>query len=94
MPANDSTNRANFSTILDTIYAHINDPDEKVPQSNAWGDLWWDAYNYLSGQITREESGLNSAAGELLDTIEGWAEQLHQREHGRGNGNASRGLVA
>jgi biopolymer transport protein ExbB len=52
------------------------------------------AYNYLAGQITREESGLNSAAGELLDTIEGWAEQLHQREHGRGNGNASRGLVA
>lgn len=53
------------------------------------------AYNYLTGQITREESGLNSAAGELLDTIEGWAERLHQREHGRvANGGTSRGLVA
>jgi biopolymer transport protein ExbB len=53
------------------------------------------AYNYLTGQITREESGLNAAGGELLDTIEGWAERLYQREHGRtGNGNTSRGLVA
>jgi hypothetical protein len=48
-PMNNATNRANFSAILDRIYANINDPDEKVPQSNPWGDLWWDAYNYLSG---------------------------------------------
>jgi biopolymer transport protein ExbB len=53
------------------------------------------AFNYLTGIITREEAGLQSAAGELLDTIEGWAEELHQREHGRvTNGNSSRGLVA
>ena len=54
------------------------------------------AFNYLTGLITREESGLTSAAGELLDTIEGWAEEeLHQRQRGKGpNGNTSRGLVA
>jgi biopolymer transport protein ExbB len=53
------------------------------------------AFNYLTGVITREESGLQSAAGELLDTIEGWAEELHQREHGKVmHGNGSRGLVA
>ena len=56
------------------------------------------AFNYLTGLITREESGLNSAAGELLDTIEGWAEEeVHQRELERGTTNgksASRGRVA
>jgi biopolymer transport protein ExbB len=53
------------------------------------------AFNYLTGLITREESGLNSAAGELLDTIEGWAEELHQREHPKvTNASTSRGLVA
>jgi biopolymer transport protein ExbB len=55
------------------------------------------AFNYLTGLITREESGLNSAAGELLDTIEGWAEDaVHKRQLGKvPNGNQpSRGLVA
>jgi biopolymer transport protein ExbB len=55
------------------------------------------AFNYLTGLITREESGLNSAAGELLDTIEGWAEEeVHQRQRGKtGNGNpAAHGRVA
>jgi biopolymer transport protein ExbB len=56
------------------------------------------AFNYLTGLITREESGLNSAAGELLDTIEGWAEdEVHQRELERGTTHgksASRGRVA
>ena len=55
------------------------------------------AFNYLTGLITREETGLNSAAGELLDTIEGWAEdEVHAREKGKGaNGTtASCGLVA
>jgi biopolymer transport protein ExbB len=53
------------------------------------------AFNYLTGMITREESGLQSAAGELLDTIEGWAEERFQHEHGKvSNGTASRGRVA
>jgi biopolymer transport protein ExbB len=55
------------------------------------------AFNYLTGLITREETGLNSAAGELLDTIEGWAEEeVHRRQQGVGpNGNpASCELVA
>src|SRR4029453_6958531 len=32
------------------------------------------AYNYLSTKIARDEGALNAAAGELLDTIEGWEE--------------------
>ncbi len=38
------------------------------------------AYNYLSTRIGRHEAALNSAAGELLDTLEGWEEQEVQ-EH-------------
>ncbi len=39
------------------------------------------AYNYLSTQIARDEGALNAAAGELLDSIEGWAEdEIHQQE--------------
>src|SRR5204863_6072292 len=30
------------------------------------------AFNYLSQQIAREESGLTSSAGELIDLLEGW----------------------
>ena len=42
------------------------------------------AFNYLTGLITHEEAGLNSAAGELLDTIEGWAEAaVHQHQLGK-----------
>jgi biopolymer transport protein ExbB len=61
------------------------------------------AFNYLTGLITREETGLNSAAGELLDTIEGWAEdEVHERERERalekgthgGIKTTTRGLVA
>jgi biopolymer transport protein ExbB len=33
------------------------------------------AYNYLSTKIARDEGALNAAAGELLDTLEGWEEQ-------------------
>jgi len=33
------------------------------------------AFNYLSGKITQEELMLNHSAGELLDTIEDWAER-------------------
>ena len=32
-------------------------------------------FNYLSTKIGRDEAALNRAAGELLDTIEGWAEE-------------------
>ena len=39
------------------------------------------AFNYLSGKITQEELMLNHSAGELLDTIEDWAErQAHTGE--------------
>jgi len=33
------------------------------------------AFNYLSGKITQEELMLNHSAGQLLDTIEDWAER-------------------
>lgn len=55
------------------------------------------AFNYLSTAIARDETALNSAAGELLDTIEGWAEAEVQEHasHGRIHANGSqRGLVA
>ena len=32
------------------------------------------AFNYLSTKITRDEAALTAAAGELLDSVEGWAE--------------------
>jgi biopolymer transport protein ExbB len=33
------------------------------------------AFNYLSTEIARDEAALNRSAGELLDTIEDWAER-------------------
>ena len=33
------------------------------------------AFNYLTNEITRDEGALNRSAGELLDTIEDWAER-------------------
>jgi biopolymer transport protein ExbB len=39
------------------------------------------AFNYLSTTIARDEMALNTAAGELLDTIDGWAEHEVQ-QHG------------
>ena len=39
------------------------------------------AFNYLSTHIGRDEAALNAAAGELLDNIEGWAEEeVHRHE--------------
>jgi len=55
------------------------------------------AFNYLTTMITRDETGLNSVAGELLDTIEGWAEEEvheHQREVKQHGATAQRDLVA
>jgi biopolymer transport protein ExbB len=55
------------------------------------------AFNYLTTMITRDETGLNSVAGELLDTIEGWAEEEvheHEREVKQHGAKAQRDLVA
>src|SRR5262245_44183870 len=41
-------------------------------------------FNYLSTRVARDEAALNSAAGEVLDSVEGWAEeQLHEIESER-----------
>jgi hypothetical protein len=37
------------------------------------------AFNYLTNEITRDEGALNRSAGELLDTLEDWAERDTQR---------------
>jgi biopolymer transport protein ExbB len=37
------------------------------------------AYNFLATRIARDEGALNAAAGELLDTLEGWEEEI--KEH-------------
>lgn len=42
-------NKDELSTILDRIYANINDPAEKRGQGNPFGSLFWDVYNYLAG---------------------------------------------
>jgi biopolymer transport protein ExbB len=42
------------------------------------------AFNFLSTTIARDEKSLNAAAGELLDTIEGWEEiEVRGAEGGR-----------
>jgi biopolymer transport protein ExbB len=42
------------------------------------------AFHYLSNQIAHDEGALNRAAGELLDTVEDWAErQAHGERRGR-----------
>jgi|SRR5262245_9535706 len=52
------------------------------------------AYNYLSTQIARDEGALNAAAGELLDSIEGWAEEeIHQHEIEEGRHGARLGVA-
>ena len=33
------------------------------------------AFNYLNGQVVKDEMLLNNAAGELLDLMETWAER-------------------
>lgn len=55
-----ATNKANLSNILygpdaggapiaSSIFSNINSPDEKRPQGNPFGNLFWDIYNYLAG---------------------------------------------
>jgi biopolymer transport protein ExbB len=48
------------------------------------------AFNHLTGRIGNEERTLNHAAGELLDTIEDWAERAAQGSGG-GTPVAARG---
>lgn len=45
----DATNKAAFSTQLDTIYSSINSPDEKRNSNTPYGNLMADAYNYFAG---------------------------------------------
>jgi biopolymer transport protein ExbB len=40
------------------------------------------AFHYLTNEITRDEGALNRSAGELLDTIEDWAEREAQTQAG------------
>ncbi len=42
------------------------------------------AYHYLTNEITRDEGALNRSAGELLDSIEDWAERDAQTGARRG----------
>ena len=42
------------------------------------------AFHYLTNRITHDEAALNRAAGELLDTIEDWAERSTEARRGRG----------
>ncbi|MGH8442175.1 MAG: pilus assembly protein [Nevskiaceae bacterium] len=44
-----AANKLTLSNHLDTIYNNINSPDEKRSQSNPFGNLFWDVYNYLGG---------------------------------------------
>ena len=48
----DTTNKANFSNSLTTIFNNITDPNEKVNSTYGYGDLMWSAYNYFSGTST------------------------------------------
>ena len=52
-----ATNRTNFSNTLTTIYNNINDPQEKTNSTMAYGNLMYDAYNYLSGSRPFAASG-------------------------------------
>lgn len=57
-----TSNVANFSTQLTTIYNNITSSSEKVPSSNYYGDLMYDAYNYYAGlaPVTPGSSGVAS----------------------------------
>jgi biopolymer transport protein ExbB len=50
------------------------------------------AYNYLATQAGRDELALSNAAGELLDTVENWAEEsAAAAEHGGPEGDSVNG---
>jgi biopolymer transport protein ExbB len=51
-------------------------------------------FNYLSTRVTRDEAALNSAAGEVLDNIEGWAaEEIQEQELVQERNGAQRGVA-
>ena len=51
-------------------------------------------FNYLSTRVTRDEAALNSAAGEVLDNIEGWAaEEIQEQELVQERNGAKRGVA-
>jgi len=51
-------------------------------------------FNYLSTRVAREETALNSAAGEVLDSIEGWAaEEIQEQELAPERNGAQRGVA-
>jgi biopolymer transport protein ExbB len=52
-------------------------------------------FNYLSTRVARDEAALNAAVGEVLDCVEGWAEEeMHEREAKPERQGAQRGRVA
>lgn len=57
-----STNVANFSTKLNTIYSNIGSPDEKRSANTPYGDLMYDVYNYFAGAGVSND-GSNLTAG-------------------------------
>jgi Tfp pilus tip-associated adhesin PilY1 len=57
----NATNKADLSARLDAIYNNINDPIEKRSQGNPFGNLFWDAYNYLSG-ANHSNAGIGTPA--------------------------------
>ena len=61
----NAANKAALSAKLDTIYNNINDPTEKRPSSNPFGNLFWDVYNYL-GSFNSSQAG-NGTPASLVD---------------------------
>jgi biopolymer transport protein ExbB len=52
------------------------------------------AFNFLSTRVTRDEAALNAAAGEVLDSIEGWAEEeIQDQELAPERNGAQRGVA-
>ncbi|MEK6807270.1 MAG: PilC/PilY family type IV pilus protein [Pseudomonadota bacterium] len=58
-PMNDA-NKLALTNILDSIDANITDPNEKRPANTPYGDLFFDAYNYLSGGLAVFPGGVIS----------------------------------
>jgi len=52
------------------------------------------AFNYLSTEVSRDELALSTAAGELLDTVEGWGDPDEATGVNLGSRSSSHGLVA
>jgi biopolymer transport protein ExbB len=52
------------------------------------------AFNYLSTEVGRDELALSTAAGELLDTVEGWGDPDEIMAASSGRRETSHGLVA